>query len=50
MYLTSYFTSPNQPQLLAQLRACEWGAAKFLTELLERNSSITPSVRATATF
>lgn len=47
MYLTSYFTSPNQPQLLAQLRACEWGAAKFLTEL---NSSITPSVRATATF
>ena len=36
MYLTSYFTSPNQPQLLAQLRACEWGAAKFLTELLEK--------------
>ena len=32
MYLTSYFTSPNQPKLLAQLRACEWGAAKFLTE------------------
>ena len=36
MYLTSYFTSPNQPQLLAQLRACEWGAAKFLMELLEK--------------
>lgn len=36
MHLTSYFTSPNQPQLLAQLRACEWGAAKFLTELLEK--------------
>ena len=36
MYLTSYFTSSNQPQLLAQLRVCEWGAAKFLTELLEK--------------
>lgn len=47
MYLTSYFTSPNQPQLLAQLRACEWGAAKFLTELLEKEQFHTPSVRAT---
>lgn len=36
MHLTSYFTSSNQPKLLAQLRACEWGAAKFLTELLEK--------------
>ena len=36
MHLTSYFTSPNQPRLFAQLRACEWGAAKFLTELLEK--------------
>lgn len=36
MYLTSYFTSPHQEALLSQLRACEWGAAKFLTELLEK--------------
>ena len=36
MHLTSYFTSSSQPKLLAQLRACEWGAAKFLTELLEK--------------
>ena len=36
MNITSYFTSPHQEALRFQLRACEWGAAKFLMELLEK--------------
>ena len=38
MDIISYFESENQSALLGKIAACDWGAAKFLTELLEKGT------------
>lgn len=35
MEIIRYFASENQPALRQKIAACDWSAAKFLTELLE---------------
>ena len=38
MTIVDYFESDNQPELKAKIGECEWRAAKFLVELLDKGT------------
>lgn len=38
MEIINYFDSDNKADLLEQIKACDWGAAQFLAELLEKDT------------
>lgn len=38
MDIINYFESENQPALMAKIAGCDWSAARFLTELLEKGT------------
>ena len=38
MEIISYFESKNQEALREQIAACDWGAARFLTDLLQKGT------------
>lgn len=38
MKIVGYFSSENKEELMAKLRGCDWRAARFLVELLEKNT------------
>lgn len=38
MHIIDYFESGDQAALLAQIEACDWSAAKFLAELLQKGT------------
>lgn len=38
MEITYYFESKNQTELIAKIKACDWSAARFLVELLEKGT------------
>lgn len=38
MQIINYFESPDPPALLAQIKKCDWRAAEFLAELLEKDT------------
>ena len=37
MYIVNYFDYENKSLLIAEIRKCDWGAAKFLADILEQN-------------
>ncbi len=38
MEIINYFDQGKKEELLAQIEACDWGAARFLVELLEKET------------
>lgn len=38
MRIVNFFESDNRAALLAKLKACDWSAARFLTDLLEKDT------------
>ena len=38
MEIVNYFESTNQPELTEKIRACDWNAARFLANLLEKGT------------
>ena len=38
MEIINYFESDHQPALMEQIAQCDWGAAKFLVELLQKGT------------
>ena len=38
MEIINYFESTNQPKLIEKIRACDWSAARFLADLLEKGT------------
>lgn len=38
MEIVNYFESPNKKELLGKIGQCDWGAARFLVELLQKDT------------
>lgn len=38
MYICNYFAYDDQPELIKQFGACDWSAAQFLRDLLEKDT------------
>ena len=38
MEIYNYFGLENQPEFISKIAECDWGAAKFLVELLEKET------------
>ena len=38
MRIVNYFESQNQPELMKKIAACDWSAARFLVDLLQKGA------------